>query len=371
MRKPYRIVVWGPGTLGNIAIREVVRMKEFELVGVRAYSPEKQGLDAGSCAGIGEVGIKISTDEAEVLAIDCDAIIHTARDQGNYAANDEILRLIQAGKNVITILPYQDLDHVGELCPADFKEQLITACQQSGAVFHSTGIHPEFIAERMIASATGICTDIQQIKMAENWDLSHMTRETLMVAGYGLPVEEAKQQKVTENLTNNYCLQNLHGLASCVGVTLDRVEVERGYIPAPEDLPFKEWTVKQGCVARLSHRFKGYADRINSSEPFIIVEINWMMGHGPMLPEGIRPEDIYVMTIKGTPDVRMCMDIKADLDTGRRLVKEDDPTSEAGFYGVIATALQSVPFVCAAEAGVLPVYRPSIHWAPDFRELAD
>lgn len=49
---PIRVLVWGPGGLGNICIREVLRMAEFELAGVLAYSAKKNGVDAATLIGL-------------------------------------------------------------------------------------------------------------------------------------------------------------------------------------------------------------------------------------------------------------------------------------------------------------------------------
>ena len=36
--KPYRLLVWGPGGLGRVAIKEIALKPEFELVGVLAFA---------------------------------------------------------------------------------------------------------------------------------------------------------------------------------------------------------------------------------------------------------------------------------------------------------------------------------------------
>ena len=46
MRDPFRVIVWGPGRLGAICIREITLNPALELVGVRAYSEAKNCIDA-------------------------------------------------------------------------------------------------------------------------------------------------------------------------------------------------------------------------------------------------------------------------------------------------------------------------------------
>jgi len=52
MRPPYRISVAGPGSPSLYAIRELQRLPEMELVGVLAYLPYNDGMDAGALAFI-------------------------------------------------------------------------------------------------------------------------------------------------------------------------------------------------------------------------------------------------------------------------------------------------------------------------------
>lgn len=371
MKDRYRIIVWGPGTLGRIAIRTIAEKAEFELVGVRCYSDSKHGTDAGDLAGIKPLGVIASNNEDEILKLDADVVIHTARDSAVYEANAEILRILKSGKNVVTILPYQHLDFVGESCPPGFPAEIQRACEEYGTVFHSTGLHPEMITERLAAAATGLCVDVKSIKLEENWDVSHMMGDTLALAGFGKSLKAAKDNPTVEYATQNYCKQNLYGLAKALGITYDRVEVEPNYVTAPYDLEFESMSVGQGTIARLSHCWKGYVDAINPEVPFATIEINWMMGHGPMLPEGMTEDDLYIVTIEGTPSVKLKIGIKESWETMQRRMIPDDPTSEAGFYSVIATMLQAVPFVCSSEPGVLKVDMPKLHWSTDFRTLAE
>jgi hypothetical protein len=45
MRDRLRVIVGGPGSLGGVAIWEVVRLESLDLVGVRSFSSDKVGRD--------------------------------------------------------------------------------------------------------------------------------------------------------------------------------------------------------------------------------------------------------------------------------------------------------------------------------------
>jgi hypothetical protein len=82
MRYKFKFPVWGPGGLGGVALLEVARLDSPELVGVRAFSPDKVGKDAGDLIGIAPVGVAASDDVAALLALDADCQIYPPRDFG-------------------------------------------------------------------------------------------------------------------------------------------------------------------------------------------------------------------------------------------------------------------------------------------------
>ena len=82
MRDPYKVIVWGPGRMGSIAIWETVNSPAFELVGVRVYSEDKAGKDAGELVGMKATGITATNNVEEVLSLPCDCVIYTAHAEG-------------------------------------------------------------------------------------------------------------------------------------------------------------------------------------------------------------------------------------------------------------------------------------------------
>ena len=71
----------GPGRLGNVCIREVLRLPSFDLVGVLAYWPEKNGADAATMIGSdGPVGVTATTSLERADSIDTYVVIDQACD---------------------------------------------------------------------------------------------------------------------------------------------------------------------------------------------------------------------------------------------------------------------------------------------------
>ena len=370
MSNPYRIIVWGPGGIGKSCIREIALRDDFQLVGVRAFSPDKDGIDAGTLAGIDELGVPATTDVERVLGLDADCVFFCTRDLGGYDGNAEILQILRSGTNVITIHPYHHLEFLDlTRCPSGFVAELGAACADGGSSFHATGIHPEFVCHRLTGTLAGLCTDITSVLIEENWDVSFIGPDYAKMLGFALTPEAAKETTAATGFAYNYCVQNLHGMAAVLGVDIDHTTVDYLHVPATHDFTLPAgWTVESGTVGRFSHVWKGFA-RAGDTQPFVTIAVNWMLGRTEMLAEGMSPDELYVTTIEGRPSVRVGVDIKSSIASGQYWMVPGDYTSAPGYTATVATMMQAVPYVVTAPPGPVPVVGPRLHWAPDFHDL--
>lgn len=104
MSRPYRIIIWSPGDMGGRALRTALLSPDkFEVVGVKVFSPHKNGVDIGELVGLPPVGVKATTSKDAILALEADCVVHTpttpALLQG---ADQDVLDLLASGKNVVS-----------------------------------------------------------------------------------------------------------------------------------------------------------------------------------------------------------------------------------------------------------------------------
>lgn len=362
-RPPYKLIVWGPGGLGTVAIYEISQRKDLALVGVRCYSDSKSGQDAGVLAGIGPVGVKASNDVKALLAIDCDCIIYTPRDFGVYNNDDEILMLLRAGKNVITALPYQHFRFTRE---ASFVQKMNDACREGSSVFYATGVDPDVISDRLLASITGLCADIKSIKLQEFWDSQGTPAETLVICGFGQLAEEAQKNVAAAQIAANFLLQVCHGVGHALGVKYTRVTTTHDYVTTLQAVTVPGFTIDAGKVGRVVHRGRGY---LSGAEPFFEIEVNWHIGPETK-PVGAGPNQYWRITIDGRPAITVDIDVRSSLHSTERMFQMGAHRSEPGYHATVAACLQSVPLVCQAPPGVMEAPLPAIRWRPDLRDAA-
>ncbi|EUA43218.1 dihydrodipicolinate reductase, family protein [Mycobacterium xenopi 3993] len=64
----WKVGVWGPGSMGLIALRAVIDHPQLELVDLVVHSDAKAGVDAGQLCGIDPVGVVATQDPGPMLA---------------------------------------------------------------------------------------------------------------------------------------------------------------------------------------------------------------------------------------------------------------------------------------------------------------
>jgi 2,4-diaminopentanoate dehydrogenase len=358
MRKPYRIGVWGPGVIGSTCIEGVLRDPALELVGVLAYDAEKDGIDAGTLVGLEPCSLRVTTDREAFLATAPECVFYTARDFGDFRADEDILALLRAGINVVSSLPYQNITIRGPEVVAKFED----ACRAGNATLHGAGINPGFMFERLLMTATGGVSEIRHILQRETTMIGAEPEAQLRdVCGFGLPEAEARSKAGASSMWTGYHAQFLYLVAEMQGITVDRLAYEITFEVAPETFRAPTMTIEKGTVAHMNNRWTVHSgDRTP-----LVSETVWYMGDS-VRPAGTVSDDFYLMEIEGTPSMRIGVELKSSLETGSRYPSHNHhgPT----YYTTAAPMLQAVPAVVDGPAGIRRIAPPSNgYWKTDMR----
>ena len=100
MARKVRVIQSATGVVGSEALKSTVRHPKLELVGVKVYSDDKKGLDAGDLAGI-----------------------------------EEMCRLLESGKHVITPCPYW----FPFIQNSEVAASIAASCRKGQVNFHASG----------------------------------------------------------------------------------------------------------------------------------------------------------------------------------------------------------------------------------------
>ncbi|MGE4432010.1 MAG: hypothetical protein AB7E05_14850 [Sphingobium sp.] len=357
MNGRFRVACWGTGGVGKACLKEAMRLPEIEVVATLVYSEAKDGQDIGEITGLPAYGVKATRDREAVFATRPDAILYTPMDLGDWRTDDEICELLRRGFNVITSMPYQNLD----VREPEVGKAIAQACLDGGSTFHAAGVNPGFIVERLALAATGGTNAITEIKVEEFVRIGTEPEETLKAFGFGIPPSPVAEKTPAAQIAENYERQFIYFLGEAFGTPVKELRYTVDQRLAPRDLPAPTMTLPEGSVAYVSHRWEGITDG-----PSIVFYTYWYMSDAVMPDTPVPCEDYYVITIEGRPSMRIGVELRASIADYRRTAPGD--TTVPVFYVTAVTMVQAIPSVIAASPGIKPIDTPSNgHWKADMR----
>ena len=220
--RPWRVVQWATGAVGKTTLRSVIEHPDLELVGLYVYSDRKVGRDAGEIARLEPTGVIATNDIDEILALDADVVLHTARVGIPYESQDaDIMALLESGKNVITTLG----QHYPRAHGPEREAMFADAARRGGVTLFGAGINPGFVLERLALTATGMCLRVDSISVREVVDASSMPDPAFVFDVMGMGTDPSSPEMLTgafAQLYNTLFAEAIQYTCDQIGVTIDR-----------------------------------------------------------------------------------------------------------------------------------------------------
>jgi hypothetical protein len=364
-KETYRVIVWGPGHIGGAVLRELLGRPEFDVVGVKVYSEDKDGVDVGTLAGLDPIGVKASTRREDVLAFDADCVVFTPRPLDATANDQDAIDILRSGKNVVTTWNY----HYPPMRGGGLAERLDAACQAGGTTVHGTGVHPSFMVERLVMTLTGLMLDVEHLRFVEAVDVSGalagMGPEIVTGVGFGRDPKSFGPDDIGTLLAGPY-YRDVIGYAGkkLFGADPQQIRIEHDFTgtAAKTTMDLGWLRIEEGTACAISHVHRGFI----GDHHFFTNEEHWYLGsHERYLGTGNVPfgnftgRSNYIVEVDGKPG-RIAMQM--DMDT---TVPGDTPIIT---WCSVVPLIQSIIPVCHAAPGVLhPDVGP--HFARDLRTL--
>lgn len=344
-----RAIQWATGAMGRTILRRLLEHPDIDVVGVLVYDPGKAGRDVGSLAGLPAVGVAATDRPEEIFGLDADVVVHAPRIQPPYGHHDDdIVRLLRSGKNVLSIN--------GHSAPGWWGTEHFARFDDAGRAGHSTlmaaGLNPGFAFEKLAVVATGLCTSVSNVRVSEIVDTTVMRSPDYVfdVLGFGTEPGEIDPNGdwPPALLLSGMFSEVLAAAASRMGVVLERVEPDHEMHPATRDLEIAAGTIAAGRVARTNWRWHGVVDGAR----LLTLSIEWTMEPDV---SGAATSPLWRIEVLGDPSVTVDVDLRRHPADLRRTTPEQ--------YGVAGAVLNAIPHVVAAPPGVAlaPMAAP---WRP-------
>jgi hypothetical protein len=341
-----RVIQWATGAVGATQLQEVIDDPGLELAGLYVYDPEKAGVDAGALVGRESTGVLATNDREAILAMDADVVLHAAsKGHATNTNTDDIVALLESGKNVITTTSYNHLPTYG----ADAGARIAAACARAGTRFHAAGEHPGFMFERLAATVTGLSKSIEKITVQEYVDCSRVpTREMLVdLMGMGKDPREISLDNPMFGAVSIQYEQAIHATAAVLGADVERVEPSVDTAVVDHDVVLPIATLAAGTVVGQVLKWTGFRD----GRPYLVAEEYWVVTDIPQWDLVIDDALLIRIVVDGMPQMRL--DLTID-----NLPVPGLPHSGSGHLMVGMTALRALPYVMASPPGVVvaPVF---------------
>jgi hypothetical protein len=349
----YKVGVWGPGSMGLIALRGVIDHPRLQLVDLVVHSDAKVGRDAGELCGIAPVGVAATKDPAGMLAGDADLVVYAAAANLRPAeAIEDMVSILHAGKNVVScsVVPLVYPDAVD----AAFTEPLREAAIVGGVSFFTTGIDSGFANDVLPLALSGVSRVIESVRVTEMFNYATYPDKAAVyeILGFGKPPEAAAFAATPGVFTFGWG-PVLHQLAAGLGVKIDHIDenVQRIAAQAAFDTPTGH--IAAGTIAAMRSILTGYVD---GAPTFVVDHVTRM--HDSIAPDwpqphiSIEPRDygygpasgrgVYRVEVEGSPSMRCELELADDHD-------HDLGARMAGASRMV----NAIPAVCEARPGLL------------------
>jgi len=330
----YRVVQWGTGNVGRMALDAVLARPDMELVGCYVTSPAKHGVDVGELLGRSPIGVRATNDASAIEVIDADCVLHMplpsaqVNDDDPGHDTDVICGLLASGKNVITTVGYVHPKSYGEAVHS----RLRAACASGHSSLHGTGLNPGFQAELVPLVLSGLCQRIDRILVRESSEFSRYPSPQVIMGMMGMgtsPAEYVTHSARYRTWLSGLFTESVMLVADGLGIELDEVAVEEETAVTDEPLTIAAGTIAAGTVAAQRWTWAGMRNGHD------IIRLEAIYKAAPQVaPEWTSPA--WVTRIEGSP----------------RIVLEADRWLNNGLLATAMHAVHAVPVVCDATPGV-------------------
>lgn len=330
-RAPLRVAQWATGTVGSAAMRAVLTHPGMELVGVKVYSPAKEGKDAGELCGLPETGVKAVRDIAAIVALKPDCVLYMP-EQTDY---DDVCTLLENGIDISSTRA--EFFHPGSMAP-DIRTRIEEACRKGGSSLHSSGSSPGFITEALPLVLLSLARRLDMLRIDEFANcIDGCSEEMLLgIMGFGASAEAFAERQFYER--DQVFNHSLRALADAVGIDIDRFELSSEVALAREPTKLHETMIPAGSVAGQRMVTTGYSN----GKPVLQFRCNWFVTTD-LEPAWDLRDDGWRVTVEG--------DTPLDISIGFPI-----PVSERSATLPNLTAhrpVNAIPYICAAAPGIL------------------
>jgi len=321
---PIRVVQYGLGPIGQgtaSLILEKQKTGKIQLVGAIDTDPKKVNQTVGSLTNTTS-DIIISAEADQVLSESSpDVVVHTTS-SFMPQVEQQLNQCILSGASVVSSteeLPYPFDRH------PNIANRLDTLAKDNGVSILGTGVNPGYAMDILALVATGVCTNVESVRVQRCVDAGLRRLPLQKKVGAGITVEEFHSRQSLGGFGHIGLVESLRLVMNGLGWPIEHYSELLEPVICEEKVETNYITVEPGRVAGIKHT----AEAVTGGRVAVSLELQMFVG-------AKQPEDRVI--VNGDPPIN--------------LVVED------GIFGDTATVgalINAIPQVFNASPGLKTV----------------
>jgi hypothetical protein len=256
--KRYKVVQYGLGPIGSEAVKVILTKEHLELVGAIDIDEAKVGKDVGELIGLPEKGgITVSRDAAEVFSRNKPDIALVTTLSFVDKVYPQLELALKHGVNVTStteelLYPYQRWP--------DLSKKIDKLAKENGVTVLGTGVNPGFVMDTLALAATGVCLEVESVKIERFLDAATRRLSLQKKVGAGMSEGEFRRLVDQGKLGHIGLVESMLLLAYGFGWEVEKYQERIDPMIADDDYKTPYLKVKKGDVAGIKHTVAGFVD---------------------------------------------------------------------------------------------------------------
>jgi hypothetical protein len=317
---PIRVLHYGLGPIGAAVVRQVAARRGFRIVGAVDIDPAKVGRDLGEVANVGRaLRVKVSNDPKKAIRAGKPDVVVLCTQSSMKKVMPQMETILKLKLPIVSTTEELAYPTAGNM---KYARALHNLAKKAKVAVLGTGVNPGFTMDALPITLTGVCEQVDAIRVDRVQDARVRRLPFQQKIGAGLTREQF-QKKVDDGSVRHVGLaESVSMIADAMGWKLDKITDDIQPRMATETVASEFLAVDAGYVCGIVQDGIGY----RNGQPVITLHMEAYLG---------APESFDAVGISGSPALKMKI--------------------AGGVHGDVATAsitVNSIPKILDAPPGL-------------------
>jgi len=254
MGKRIKVAIYGVGPIGIKIAQFILERDCFDIVGAVDIDPEKVGRDLSEFTGFThKKGVIIQKADDLLGKRDIDVVILTTSSSLS-KVKQQILDIVKHKINIVSTC--EELSYPWLTSP-EIAREIDEAAKKFNVSVLGTGVNPGFLMDLLPLILTGVCQNVERIKVERVQDASKRRIPFQQKVGIGITPEEFDRRVKEGTLRHVGLTESIHMIASRLGWDIDITEDIIEPVIAEKEITTSSGVIEKGKVLGVKQTGKG------------------------------------------------------------------------------------------------------------------